>query len=58
MGVVFPHGLDQPHHPLLQQILVVSAGKKVGSGDATHQPVIPRRQNLLGVAVPQLAGGA
>ena len=50
-GVILPDGLDETHHPLLDQVLAVSARQKIGAGTDTHQPIVTGDQNLLRLTV-------
>ena len=41
LGIKLPHGLDQAEHPLLHQVLAVTADEKIRAGAGTDQPMIP-----------------
>ena len=45
--VILPHGLDEAEHPLLHQVLAVSARQKIGPGAGTNHPMVTGGQNLL-----------
>ena len=39
--IEFPHGLDEPQHSLLRQVLTVTACQKIRAGTGANQPDIP-----------------